>query len=64
MLYDLKHKAFAGSEVASFTMASFIKKVMLRAVLIAEQKCAIRGSFSPHHRYRVEITKLLSTIAA
>ncbi|MGP1624035.1 transposase [Bacteroides heparinolyticus] len=64
MLYQLKYKAFEGTEIASFTMDSFLKKIMLSAVLITEQKCAIKVSFAPHHRYRAEITKFLSTIAA
>lgn len=51
MLYNLKHKGFESTDVEAFTVDTFIKRIMLSAVMIMEQKCALRISFVPHHRY-------------
>lgn len=64
MLFNLKHEGFEGTEVESFTIDTFIKRIMLSAVMIKEQKCAVRISFVPHHRHRAEIEKFLLRIAA
>ena len=64
MLYNLKHDGFEGTEVESFTIETFIKRIMLSPVMIKEQKCAIRINFVPHHRHRAEIEKFLQRIAA
>lgn len=64
MLYNLKHDGFEGTEVESFTIETFIKRIMLSAVMIKEQKCAIRINFVPHHKHRAEIETFLQRIAA
>lgn len=64
MLYNLKHDGFEGTEVESFTIGTFIKRIMLSAIMIKEQKCAIRVNFVPQHRHRAEIEKFLQGIAA
>lgn len=64
MLYNLKHDGFEGTEVESFTTETFIKRIMLSAIMIKEQKCAIRINFVPHHRHRAEIETFLQRIVA
>ncbi len=64
MLYNLKHEGFEGTDVEAFTIDTFIKRIMLSAVMIKEQKCAVRISFIPHHRHRSDIEKFLDRIAA
>src|SRR5574344_2466895 len=64
MLYNLKHEGFEGTDVEAFTINTFIRRIMLSAVTIKEQKCAVRISFVPHHRHRAEIEKFLGRIAA
>lgn len=64
MLYNLREKAFKGTEVGSFTIDTLVKRIMLSAVMIREQKCAIRVSFVRHHRHRAEIERFLMGIAA
>lgn len=64
MLYDLKHKAFRDTDVETMTVDSFVKRIMLSAVMIKEQKCAVRVSFAESHRYRAEISRFLSDMAA
>ena len=63
MLYNLKHDGFEGTEIESFTIDTFIKRIMLSTVMIKEQKCAIRVSFIPHHRHRAAIEKFLGRLA-
>lgn len=63
ILFDFRHKAFAETEVGSFTVETFIKRVMLSAVMIKEQKCAIRIHFVSHHRHRAQIEAFLQSIA-
>jgi hypothetical protein len=63
MLYNLKHEGFEGTDVEAFTIGTFIKRIMLSAVTIKEQKCAVRISFLPHHRHRADIEKFLGRIA-
>lgn len=63
ILFDFKHKAFAETEVESFTVETFIKRVMLGTVMIKEQKCAIRIHFVSHHRHRAQIEAFLQSIA-
>lgn len=64
MLYDLRHKAFRNTDIETMTVDSFVKRIMLSAVMIKEQKCAVRVCFVRNHRYRAEITRYLSDIAA
>lgn len=64
MLYNLKHDGFEGTEVESFTVDTFIKRIMLSTVMIKEQKCAIRVSFIQHHRHRAAIEKFFRGLAA
>jgi hypothetical protein len=63
ILYDFKHKAFHDTEVETFTVDKFIKRIMLSAVIIKEQKCAIKIHFVSHHRHRNEIEDFLQAIA-
>lgn len=62
--HKLKTQYFADSEVASFTMDSFMKRIMLSAVFVTEKKTFIRFSFSPHHRHREAITDALKRLSA
>ena len=62
LLYDFRHIAFEGTGVEYLTIDSFIKRIMLGAVMIREQKCAIKVHFMCHHRYRVRIVNFLRTI--
>lgn len=64
MLYEMKHEAFKGTDIEKFTMETFVKRIMLCAVMIKEQKCAIRISFLSHHRHRAEITQFLNRLVA
>ena len=63
LLYDFKHTAFKGTEVESFTVDKFIKRIMLSAVMINEQKCAIRVHLVSHHRHRSQIEAFLGAVA-
>lgn len=63
LLYEFKHKAFAGTEVESFTADTFMKRIMLSAVMIKEQKCAVRVHFVSHHRHRSLIEAFLHSVA-
>lgn len=63
LLHDFKHKAFKGTEVESFTVDRFIKRIMLSAVMIKEQKCAVRIHLVSHHRHRSLIEAFLKSIA-
>lgn len=64
LLYEMKHKAFKGTDIERFTIENFVKRIMLSAVIIKEQKCAIRISFLPHHRHRAEIEQILNRLVA
>lgn len=63
LLYDFKHTAFNDTEVESFTIDRFIKRIMLSAVMIKEQKCAIRVHLVSHHRHRSQIEAFLRSVA-
>ena len=63
LLYDFKRIAFGGTEIECFTVDSLVKRIMLSAVMIKEQKCAIKVHFMCHHRYRTRIEDFLRTIA-
>lgn len=63
LLYDFRHIAFEGTEVEYLTIDSFIKRIMLGAVMIREQKCAIKVHFMYHHRYLAQIVNFLQTIS-
>lgn len=52
LIYKFKHTKFKGTEVERFTVDKFIKRIMLSAVMIKEQKCAIRVHFVKHHRHK------------
>ncbi len=45
--YRLMSKAFSNTEVETFTMDSFMKRIMLSTVFIIEKKTFVRFSFSP-----------------
>lgn len=63
LLHDFKHTAFKGTEVESFTVDRFIKRIMLSAVMIKEQKCAVRVHLVSHHRHRSLIEAFLRSVA-
>ena len=62
--HTMKHELFNGTAIESFTMDSFIKRIMLSAVYIVEKKTFIHVSFSPHHRHLEELTVALERLAA
>ncbi len=62
--HKLKTQMFTDTEVESFTMDSFIQRIMLSAVYIIEKKTFVRFSFSPHHRHREAICKALGQLTA
>ena len=62
--HTMKHELFNGTAIESFTMDSFIKRIMLSAVYIMEKKTFIHVSFSPHHRHLEELTVALERLAA
>lgn len=62
--HRLKTEAFKGTEVETFTMDSFIKRVMLSAVFICEKKTFVRFSFSPHHRHMEALALALERLSA
>lgn len=62
--HTMKHELFNGTAIESFTMDSFIKRIMLSAVYIVEKKTFIHVSFSPHHRLLEELTVVLERLAA
>lgn len=64
MAYEMKHGLFAGTEVETFTMDSFMKRIMLSAVYIVEKKTFIRLSFSPNHRHRSMMVTALKRMSA
>lgn len=63
LLHDFKRVAFGDTEVGCFTVDSLVKRTMLSAVMIKEQKCAIKVHFMCHHRFRTQIEDFLRTIA-
>lgn len=62
--HRIKTTAFAGTEVEGFTMDSFMKRIMLSAVLIVEKKTFVRFSFSPNHRHREAMALALERLSA
>ena len=62
--HTMKHELFNGTAIESFTMDSFIKRIMLSAVYIVEKKTFIHVSFSPHHRHLEELAVALERLAA
>ena len=62
--HRMKSTVFKGTEVERFTMDSLIKRIMLSAVYIVENKTYIKISFSPHHRHLEELVEALGRMAA
>lgn len=63
VLYNFRHTAFRGTEVECFTVDKFIKHIMISAVMVKEQKCAIRIHFVTRHPHRIPIEEFLQMIA-
>lgn len=64
MAHRMKNTLFKGTEVESFTMDTFLRRIMLSAVYIMEKKTFVRISFSPKHRHRTELEQALAKVAA
>lgn len=64
LIYNTKERLFKHTEIAYFTVDSFIKKIMLSAVHIKEMKSLIKISFTKGHRYRQEMENALSLLAS
>ena len=64
MAHRMKHTVFKDTPVEKFTMDSLIKRIMLSAVYVKENKTFIKISFSPHHRHIEELMAALRKTAA
>ncbi len=63
LIHRIRHTAFAKTAIEDFTIASFIQRIMLSAVLIKENRSFVKVSFTKGHRQRAEIQQALERIA-